>query len=303
MKKILFAAVLCGAALFTSCGNKGVVTMGSLSDFDSLSDALGANIGYGMSYEMKDIPFDYKAIDKGITEGALDKASEDHDKSIEKLREYFMSTRGERSQAIAKKRAAADSVRLASGDSTVVEYAVADPEMFLTEQERAEISYAFGNDIGFNIRQNTMPVQIVWLLEAMQNVRDNNSKMDENAVNQYLQYYFMVKRPAENAEASQAWLDKVAKKSGVQKTESGLLYKVNNAGDMAAKPNDPRDVVKVHYTGRTRDGKVFDTSKFANRSKEQQEMIKQQRPDNFDQDEPVEFPLNRVIAGDRKSVV
>ena len=38
-------------------------------------------------------------------------------------------------------------------------------------------------------------------------------------------------------------------------------------------PKDPRDVVKVHYTGRTREGKVFDTSKFANRSKEQQEMM------------------------------
>ena len=62
-------------------------------------------------------------------------------------------------------------------------------------------------------------------------------------------------------------------------------------------PKDPRDVVKVHYTGRTREGKVFDTSKFANRSKEQQEMIKKQRPDDFDKDEPVEFPLNRVIPG------
>ncbi len=49
-------------------------------------------------------------------------------------------------------------------------------------------------------------------------------------------------------------------------------------------------MVKVHYTGRTREGKVFDTSKFANRSKEQQEMIKQQRPDDYDKDEPVEFP-------------
>ena len=62
-------------------------------------------------------------------------------------------------------------------------------------------------------------------------------------------------------------------------------------------PKDPRDGVKVHYTGRTREGKVFDTSKFANRSKEQQEMIKKQRPDDFDKDEPVEFPLNRVIPG------
>ena len=117
MKKIFFAAALAGAAMLASCGgNKSGVQMGSLSDFDSLSYSLGANIGYGMSYEMKDIPFDFKLVDKGIKEGAMGKASQEHDKSLDMLREYFMSKRGERAQAIAEKRAAADSVRLAGGD-------------------------------------------------------------------------------------------------------------------------------------------------------------------------------------------
>lgn len=297
MKKILFAAVLSGAALMTACGDKGGVRMGSLSDFDSLSYALGANIGYGMNYEMKDIPFDFKAIDKGIKEGALGKASQEHDESLEQLREYFMSKRGERARAIAQKRAEADSIRLAGGDSTKVEYAAADPEMFESEEERTALSYAFGNDIGFNISQSGMPIQLVWIGEAMQNVRDNNAKMTEDEVNQFLQYYFMVKRPAENAEASKAWLEKIEKKSGVKKTESGLLYKVEKMGDESVMATDPRDVVKVHYTGRTREGKVFDTSLFKNRPKEQQEMLKKQRPDDFDKDEPIEFPLNRVIPG------
>ena len=215
-----------------------------------------------------------------------------------------MSKRGMRAQAIAQKRAEADSIRLAGGDSTKVEYPAADPEMFESEEERTDLSYAFGSDIGYNIAQSGMPIQLVWIVEAMQNVRDNNAKMDEDAVNQYLQYYFMVKRPAENAAASKAWLEKIEKKSGVKKTESGLLYKVNNMGDTTVMAKDPRDVVKVHYTGRTREGKVFDTSKFANRPKEQQEMMRKQRPDMFDEkgnlkegDEPVEFPLNRVIPG------
>lgn len=297
MKKILFAAVLAGAALTTACGDKGGVRLGSLSEFDSLSYALGANIGYGVGHEMKDIPFDAKAIDKGIKEGALDKASQTHDESLELLRDYFMTKRGERMRAIAAKRAEADSIRLAGGDSTKVEYVDADPDMFETEEERTELSYAFGNDIGFNIAQSGMPIQVVWVVEAMQNVRDNNAKMSEDEVNRYLQYYFMVKRPTENAEASKAWLEKVEKKSGVKKTESGLLYKVNKMGDQSVMATNPRDVVKVHYTGRTREGKVFDTSHFKNRSKEQQEMLKKQRPDDYDKDEPVEFPLNRVIPG------
>ena len=223
MKKIFFAAALAGAAMLASCGgNKSGVQMGSLSDFDSLSYSLGANIGYGMSYEMKDIPFDFKLVDKGIKEGAMGKASQEHDKSLDMLREYFMSKRGERAQAIAEKRAAADSVRLAGGDSTKVEYPAADPEMFESEEERAEISYAFGNDIGYNVAQSGMPIQLVWISEAMQNVRDNNAKMTEDEVNQYLQYYFMVKRPAENAEASKAWLEKMEKKSA--RRGEGALY-------------------------------------------------------------------------------
>ncbi|WP_295913607.1 FKBP-type peptidyl-prolyl cis-trans isomerase N-terminal domain-containing protein [uncultured Alistipes sp.] len=298
MKKILFAAALAGAAVLTACGGKdNGVRMGSLSDFDSLSYALGANIGYGMSYEMKDVPFDYKAIDKGVKEGAMGKATMEHDKALEMLRNFLMNTRSERAQKIAAQRAEQDSIRLAGGDSTKVEYPAADPAMFESEEERAEISYALGSDIGYNIGQSGMPIQLIWIGQAMQDVRDGNAKMSADEVNQYLQYYFMIKLPAENLAASKAWLEKIEKKSGVKKTESGLLYKVTKAGDESVMAKDPRDEVEVHYTGRTRQGKVFDTSIFANRTKEQQEMMKKMRPDDYDKDEPAKFPLNRVIKG------
>lgn len=300
MKKILFVAALAAAASMTACccgGGKNQVRMGSLSDFDTLSYALGANIAYGVVYQMSDMPFDYKAIEKSMIEAARGKASVSHDDAIETLRDYFMTKRPERMQAIAKKRAEADSIRVASGDTTKVEYPAADPDMFESEEERAAVSSAFGTDIGFNIMESDMPIQLVWIGEAMQNVVDKNVKMTEDEVNQYLQYYFMVKRPAENAEASEAWLERIAKKSGVKRTESGLLYKVNKSGDKHMRPSDPRDVVRVHYTGRTRNGKVFDTSLFKNRTKQQQEMLKLQRPDDYTKDEPVEFPLNRVIKG------
>ena len=105
MKKIIFAATLAGAALLTSCGGgNGKVQMGSLSEFDSLSYALGANMGFGISYEMKDIPFDYAVVTKAIEEGALNKASQKHDESLEMLRDYFMNKRGARMRAIADRR-------------------------------------------------------------------------------------------------------------------------------------------------------------------------------------------------------
>lgn len=299
MKKILFAAALAGAALLTACGSKSNgVQMGSLSEFDSLSYALGANVATGFSYQLRDVPFDWKAVETAMIESATGKSSfEKHSESVEKLREFFMTKRGERARAIAEKRAAADSARLAGGDTTKVEYPVADPEMFESEEERTEISQALGNDLGYGISQSEMPLQLVWIAQAMQDVRDGNAKMDEMEVNRYMQHYMMVTRPAENAAASKAWLEKKAKKSGAKTTESGLVYKIVKAGDETVKASDPRDVVKVQYTGRTRTGRVFDSSIFENLPEDLQEQRKQYMPDSYDKNEGVEFPLNRVIKG------
>lgn len=299
MKKILFAAALVSAAMFASCssGSKDGVLKGSLSKMDTLSYALGANIGYGIAVEMSDVPFDFKAVGEGIQASALGEATQPHEEAVTKLRDFFMTKRGERAQAIAMKRAQADSVRMAGGDSTKMEYPAADPAMFESEEERASISYAFGQDIGNNIKNSNMPIHLVWISEAMQNVRDKSAKMTEDQVNEFLQTYFSVTLPAKNTELSKTWLEKMGKKSGVKSTESGLLYKVTKAGDAEVIAKDPRDVVKVQYTGRTRTGKVFDTSRFADRSKEDQEAMKKQNPEGYNKSEPVEFPLNRVIPG------
>ena len=74
--------------------------------------------------------------------------------------------------------------------------------MIRSEEEREQISYAFGIDLGYNISLSGMPIQLVWICEAIQIFNDNPAKMKEDEVNQSLQYYFMVKLPAENAAAS-----------------------------------------------------------------------------------------------------
>ncbi|MBO5685263.1 MAG: FKBP-type peptidyl-prolyl cis-trans isomerase [Alistipes sp.] len=294
MKKSIIAVAI--AAVLVACsGNGSKLTKGNLSKMDTLSYALGANIGTGINYQMNDIPFDVAAITKGIEEGAFEKAPQTHEEAIDQLRDYFMTKRGARQQEIAKKRAEADSIRLAEGDTTKVEYPVADEAMFESEEEREALSYAFGQDIGTNLLNSGYELQVAWICEGFKDAFEGNAKMDEAAVNQFLQNYFMVVLPAKNLEASEKWLAKMEKKG--TKTESGLIYKVIKAGDESIKATDGRDVGKVHYTGRTREGKVFDTSIFANRPKEQQEMILAQNPEAASQDEPIEFPLNRVISG------
>ncbi len=70
--------------------------------------------------------------------------------------------------------------------------------------------------------------------------------------------------------------DVAAPPEDAKKTEKGVPYKVLKAGKGGPKPK-ASDTVKVHYTGWTTDGRMFDSSAIRN--------------------EPAEFPLGGVIAG------
>lgn len=78
-----------------------------------------------------------------------------------------------------------------------------------------------------------------------------------------------------NKEAGEKFLAENEKKEGVQKTASGLQYKVITEGS-GPKPK-ATDTVTVHYEGKLIDGKVFDSS--------------------YERGEPVSFRLNEVIKG------
>ena len=65
---------------------------------------MGANIGYGMQYEMSDIPFNFEEVNKGIKEGALDKSKQKHEDAIDILRDYFMNKRGARASPSSRRR-------------------------------------------------------------------------------------------------------------------------------------------------------------------------------------------------------
>ena len=72
---------------------------------------------------------------------------------------------------------------------------------------------------------------------------------------------------------SAAFLEKMAKEKGAQKTESGLIYIETQAG--SGENPKATDTVKVHYHGTLRDGTVFDSS--------------------VERGQPATFPLNRVV--------
>src|SRR5690606_15723296 len=64
---------------------------------------------------------------------------------------------------------------------------------------------------------------------------------------------------AAEVEGSKKFLEDVAKKDGIIKTDSGLMYTVDKEGTGATPKAD--DTVRVHYHGTLRNGKVFDSSR------------------------------------------
>lgn len=61
-------------------------------------------------------------------------------------------------------------------------------------------------------------------------------------------------------EANRQWLAERANAEGVKALSRGLLYKVVKSGPAGGPHPTPRSVVTVHYTGRTINGKRFDSS-------------------------------------------
>ena len=288
MKRILMAlvAVVACAAVVTPCYGK--VVKGDESKLDTLSYALGVNMGLGIKQQLSDVDLNIDVTCKAINETLEGKAKVMQDESLNLLREFFSNVYGERVKAYQE---------ALKADSTAVFKA------FANDVECEKISYAFGNDIGNNISKVTFPLQYYWLLQGFTEAWKSEAKMTYDDVTKFLYNYFAVVVPAQAAERSAKWLAQKESEKGVQKTGSGLLYKIVKEGSMSRAAKNDDDVVTVHYVGRLQDGTVFDASRFEDRPKEQQEQMRQQYPELFNKkgkiikEEPIEFPLDRVING------
>ncbi len=68
----------------------------------------------------------------------------------------------------------------------------------------------------------------------------------------------MAKR--EYIQANKDWLEAKAKEDGVKALPKGIYYKVLSEGNQDSAKPTVRSIITVHYTGRTIDGKQFDSS-------------------------------------------
>ena len=72
-------------------------------------------------------------------------------------------------------------------------------------------------------------------------------------------YKTMAKR--EYIQTNKQWLEDKAKEEGVKALPKGIYYKVISEGNNDGKHPTPRSIITAHYTGRTINGKKFDSSR------------------------------------------
>lgn len=142
------------------------------------------------------------------------------------------------------------------------------------------LSYALGTDFGASL------VRIVGTLEedmnmdvffkGVEDALEEKPVIEQQEAYAFLRNYMNVVNPKKALENSNAYLAEIEKMEGVKKTESGLLYQIVREGNEKKATLDT-DKVRVMYEGKTRDGKVFDSS--------------------YERGDTAQFALNQVIKG------
>ena len=145
-----------------------------------------------------------------------------------------------------------------------------------SEDEKAfySIGYSMGARMkGLNMNDGEIASVAQGLKDAIKGANEQVKVADYRQKIPALMKERMTKAAESTKKKGADFVAKFAKEPGVQKTDTGLHFKVEKEGTGATAK--ATDTVEVHYHGTLIDGTVFDSSK--------------------DRGEPIKFPLNRVI--------
>ena len=259
------------------------------AELDTLSYAMGANIGLNVRFNMEEFDLNHELYLKYALEffenGSVDdeRLMEDQQKMMEFHYTRYMPYVQAKRQRDMFKTDRPDTLPLPNV-----------PELYDEILTKDVVTAMIGRSTGSMLLDVKEDVNINWVVEAILDAMevespetiDNDLKITQQQMSQkFMEYQIMrqqremeahARMAEENAVASVEWLAEIEKMENVQKTESGLLYRIDREGSAVHATADS-DVVEVNYEGKTRTGKIFDSS--------------------YERGESISFPLNRVIRG------
>lgn len=147
----------------------------------------------------------------------------------------------------------------------------------IAKTEADTLSYIIGYDYGQQMSGIDEEINMKSLRAGINDAFADTMALTQEEIQVFLEDYFMVRKPGRALKESADFLASIEAKSGVQKTESGLLYEVVEAGDSGIKATNDADTVVVNYVGKLPNGEEFDSS--------------------YERNQPATFPLNGVIKG------
>lgn len=149
-------------------------------------------------------------------------------------------------------------------------------------------SYGMGFKLGNNLRNEEVTLNVNSFTNGLKDGYTNTkSKVSEKDINDALDKFRqeqttrvqekIAKISSVNLTKGRKYMSENKVKEGVVTTDSGLQYKVLNAGDKTGISPGVDNNVKVHYKGELTNGTEFDSS--------------------YKRGEPISFPVNGVIKG------
>lgn len=323
MKKIFCAIIV--AASIVACGkvdnsmyfdaSDNRVYDDATAEFDTLSYAVGMNLGLGLRYQPSGMTFNYEAVVDAMAEelanGALDYEALKENKelikrfSTERLQPFTIAQQRSKSQPKSANTLKANLF----------------PTPFNEEFTEESVSRMFGRDMASYLVTAAYPLNMHWLRCAIDEaskaegeiVHDSLMRLTVLQMRGSLQKYHTSIHPEYIVETAREWLDNVAAQPSVHpmvvEDEDTLYYRVNRAGN-GIKPRSLNDTVSFSYDLYTRSGKLIEShSQRANIVREALEKEKagdtldnpkvkariQQLSDQLDDIENLRVPVSKAL--------
>jgi FKBP-type peptidyl-prolyl cis-trans isomerase FkpA len=247
MKKILFSVAL--AATLCSCGgnanreyyfleNEVCVYNDPTAEFDTLSYALGMNLGLNLHIQQKDLGYINdivcEAIEAEVTKPVVDmefikkNREEMTEFNNNKVRPYMMAKQIQSRKQFTDPEAA-DSIEL--------------PALFDDKFTAESVSKNLGHDMGNHLREVSYPANLYWIFKAFSDAEqlngiystnDTTMMLKQPEVTQALRKYYTEQLLDINKERSEKWINNIAQKSDVQELVMGndkLYYRIETPGN------------------------------------------------------------------------